>query len=313
MTTIEIVLNVKGDIELQELKFLPSMVDNTITSNQFFFPFMLVLKDKLIQKSIPETSSIQQVLTSPYLFHQLILRNTDHSQGYTRLTFAETIDRGMIEKNIKYMMNLWLSPNTTILLDKRMYTILQTQPKKTIFKSNILDGIIVVVELLVLRKDRNTSAMRSKLICESKQRNIDHLYEELYGRPFFAHRATSFERKTLPVMFSNDVAETTKTNQLSLPRYGSPTYPPVPLYGSPTYPPVPLYGPQTNTPNQLSLPRYESPTYPPVPLYGPQTNTPNQSVRGGKTKYKKKRIKKNTRTRNVYSIFNPSLKISSKA
>jgi len=90
---------------------------------------MFVLKDKLIQKSIPETSSIQQVLTSPYLFHQLILRNTDHSQGYTRLTFAETIDRGMIEKNIKYMMNLWLSPNTTILLDKRMYTILQTQPK----------------------------------------------------------------------------------------------------------------------------------------------------------------------------------------
>jgi len=38
MTTIEIVLNVKGDIELQELKFLPSMVDNTITSNQVFFP-----------------------------------------------------------------------------------------------------------------------------------------------------------------------------------------------------------------------------------------------------------------------------------
>jgi len=299
MTTIEIVLNVKGDIELQELKFLPSMVDNTITSNQVFFPFMFVLKDKLIQKSIPETSSIQQVLTSPSLFHQLILRNTDHSQGYTRLTFAETIDRGMIEKNIKYMMNLWLSPNTTILLDKRMYTILQTQPKNTIFKSNILDGIIVVVELLVLRKDRNTSASRSKLICESKRGKIDHLYEELYGRPFFAHRATSYERKTLPVMFSNDVAETTKTNQLNVPndiRYG-PTYPPDPRYGL-TYPSNPRYGP----------------TYPPDPRYGQPANTSIQSVRGGKTKYKKKRIKKkNTRTRNVYSIFNPSLKISSKA
>jgi len=334
MTTIEIVLNVKGDIELQELKFLPSMVDNTITSNQVFFPFMFVLKDKLIQKSIPETSSIQQVLTSPYLFHQLILRNTDHSQGYTRLTFAETIDRGMIEKNIKYMMNLWLSPNTTILLDKRMYTILQTQPKNTIFKSNILDGIRVVVELLVLRKDRNTSAARSKLICESKRRNIDHLYEELYGRPFFAHRATSFERKTLPVMFSNDVAETTKTNQLSLPndprygpstypqvprygpstypqvpRYGPPTYPQVPRYGPPTYPPEPRYGPPTYPPD----PRYGPPTYPPNPLYGPQTNTPIQSVSGGKTKKKKRIKKKNTRTRNVYSIFKPSLKNSSKA
>ncbi len=102
-------------------------------------------------------------------------------------------------------------------------------------------------------------------------------------------------------MFSNDVAETTKTNQLSLPndpRYGPSTYPQVPRYGPPTYPPDPRYGP----------------TYPPDPRYGQPANTSIQSVRGGKTKYKKKRIKKkNTRTRNVYSIFNPSLKISSKA
>jgi hypothetical protein len=309
MTTIEIVLNVKGDIELQGLSFLPSMVNNTITSNQVFFPFMFVLKDKLIQKSIPETSSIQQVLTSPSLFHQLILRNTDSSKGYTRLTFAETIDRGMIQKNIKYMINLWLSPNTTILLDKRMYTILQTQPKNTIFKSNILDGIKVIVELLVLRKDRNTSAARSKLICESKRRKIDNLYEELYGRPFFAYRTTSFERKTLPVMFSTDVGQTTNTNQLRLPnrdpRYGPPTYPQDPRYGPPTYPQDPRYGPPTYPQD----PRYGPPTYPQGPRYGPP-NTPIQSVRGGKTKRIKKKY---TRTRHAYSKFNPSLQNSSKA
>ena len=176
-----------------------------------------------------------------------------------------------------------------------------------------------MVELLVLRKDRNTSASRSKLICESKRGKIDHLYEELYGRPFFAHRATSYERKTLPVMFSNDVAETTKTNQLNVPndiRYG-PTYPPDPRYGL-TYPPNPRYGLTYPPDPRYGLtyppdPRY-GPTYPPDPRYGQPANTSIQSVRGGKTKYKKKRIKKkNTRTRNVYSIFNPSLKISSKA
>jgi len=110
------------------------------------------------------------------------------------------------------------------------------------------------------------------------------------GDLFFAHRATSFERKTLPVMFSNDVAETTKTNQLSLPndpRYGPSTYPQVPRYGPPTYPPDPRYGP---------------PTYPPNPLYGPQTNTPIQSVSGGKTK-KKKRIKKKTREQEMFILY----------
>lgn len=275
MTTIEIVLNIKGDIELQGLKFLPSMVDNTITSNQIFFPIMFVLKDKMIKKSIPETSSIQQVFTSPYLFHQLILRNTDLSQGYTRITSEEAIEKGIVEKNIKYMMNLWLSPNTTIFLEQRMYTILKSELKNVIIQ-NILNGLNVVVELLVLRKDRNTSANRSKLICESKRRTIDHLYEELYGRPFFAYRATPFEHKTLPVMFSSDVAKTTNTNQLRLPNDD------------------PRYG--------LS----------PDPRYG-LSNMPTETFRGGKPKYKKTKKTKKMRSRNVHSRLKPLLKISFKA
>lgn len=203
MSTITIKLDTTGDSVKNGLTFVPSMTDPDMKATTIYMPPTFKLSDSLIKKAVKESTSVKEVLTSPSMFHALVSYSTDRAKGYKRISLEEAEKNGIIESNYNFMLNLWLKNGQRIFIDDRAYDIISsTITSSSMPKTNKRLQFSMVVSLRVIESKRNSVVNRMKMSCDDKRDNINKIYEELYGVPFFGRRAPSTKQAAAPVMYS---------------------------------------------------------------------------------------------------------------
>jgi hypothetical protein len=204
MSTITIKLNTKGDAVKNDITFKPSMVNPNMKATTIYMPPTFKLSDSLIKKAVKESTSIEEVLTTPSMFQSLLRYSTDRAKGYKRISLQEAEKTGIIDSNYSFMQQLWLKKGQRIFIDDRAYDIISSKiQNKTFPTSNDNIAFNMSVDIRVIQSKRNSIINRTKMSCDDKRSYINELYEELYGIPFFGYRDPSVKQGNAPVMYSS--------------------------------------------------------------------------------------------------------------
>lgn len=203
MSTITIKINTIGDVVKNNLTFTPSMIDPEMKATTIYMPPTFRLSESLIKKAVKDSSSVKEILTTPSMFHSLVRYSTDRAKGYKKITLQQAEQSGIIKSNYKFMQQLWLKKGKRIFIDDRAYDIITSTIKNTTMPNSSKNlQFKIDIDLRVIQSKRNNLVNRTKMSCDDKRENINQIYEDLYGVPFFNYRDPSLKQSAAPVMYS---------------------------------------------------------------------------------------------------------------
>ena len=193
-------LDINGDYTTK-INFTPSMSDRSSRKDKIFFPPTFEITNEIIRKAVPDAADPKDVFTSKTMYMRLVTYATDPNRGYKAITLKDA--EPITEDNIKYMIKLWLSNGTSLMLNNRVYNIVSTKPEKS--ENN-----------KVIQKERDNFVNRQRITCDDKRKIIDELSKELFGDAFFLRRDPfENENRLAPTLATNNYGQTTGRTQIS--------------------------------------------------------------------------------------------------
>lgn len=213
MSTVEIILNVRGSTEAKKINFIPSMVNSTIENSIIYFPPNFILSNEIILKVVKDSSSVMEILTDISMYEKLLLYYTDKARGYKLMGLEEETTKNIIKTNVDYMLKLWLNPTTKIFIDNKAYTIIESKLKSYEVIKKKPNFVIQMIVNIQVAKD-NTYIGIKKIKCSEKRYNINKLFFKLFGKHLFTEREQTNKYSDTPPMYS--------TSNVRIPKYSIP-------------------------------------------------------------------------------------------
>ena len=216
-------LDINGDYTTK-IDFTASMSDRSSRKDKIFFPPTFEITNEIIRKAVPDAADPKDVFTSKTMYMRLATYATDPNRGYKAITLKDA--EPITEDNIKYMIKLWLSNGTSLMLNNRVYNIVSTKPEnnkgKIVFErksgSYRSDSSYyhVNITVKVIQKERDNFVNRQRITCDDKRKIIDELSKELFGDAFFLRRDPfENENRLAPTLATNNYGQTTGRTQIS--------------------------------------------------------------------------------------------------
>ena len=204
MSYIHININITGDVVRQNVSFTPSMNDTKIKATMIYFPPMVVLSNSKILKAVKDINNVKEILTNSSMFNQFLQYYTDRAKGYKKMSIDKSRKLGIIDTNFKFMHDLWLKKKSRIIIDDRVYNIINSTIANVKIPTSLTNlRFEMTVDVKVIRRERDSIYNRIAINCDKQRERINRLYETSTGKPFFQVRELSTKPLRSPVMYSN--------------------------------------------------------------------------------------------------------------